>query len=95
MPEVWRDETTRTVSGGRAASAWPGDTVSDVSARISEKVEVQGRVQSLAAQCAASLEGHPDHRVALMLAYLLGWESRTAEEIRLTKAAVTQAEQER
>jgi hypothetical protein len=30
-----------------------------------------------------------------MLAYLLGWESRTAEEIRLTKAAVTQAEQER
>src|ERR1051326_2659399 len=95
MPEVWRDETTRTVSGGRAASAWPGDTVSDVSARISEKVEVKGRVQSLAAQCAASLEGHPDHRVALMLAYLLGWESRTAEEIRLTQAAIAKAENER
>src|ERR1043165_294461 len=95
VPEVWRDETTRTVSGGRAASAWPGDTVSDVSARISGKVEVQGRVQSLAAQCAAGLQGHPDHRVALVLAYLLGWESRTAEEIRLAKAAVTQAEQER
>ena len=60
--------------------------MSDVSARISKKVEDQGRLQSLAAQCAASLEGHPKPNVALMLAFLLGWEARAAEEIARARA---------
>lgn len=68
--------------------------MSDVSKRISPDVETQGRIQSLAAQCAASLQGHPDQRVALMLAFMLGWESRTAEEIRNAKAKLS-AEQKR
>ena len=70
----------------------PRNPVSIVSARISPKVATQGRVQSLAAQCAASLEGHSDHRVAIMLAFLLGWESRAAEALREARGELTVAQ---
>jgi hypothetical protein len=95
VPEMWGRETARALPDRSSIATWTGDTVSDVSARITKDVALQGRVQSLAAQCAASLEGHPNQRVAFMLAFMLGWESRAAEEIKRTREQLEAAEQTR
>jgi hypothetical protein len=65
--------------------------VSIVSALRVEEVEAQGRLQSAAAACAARLAGEPDQRVALMLAFLAGYQAHQQKELADAKAALERA----
>lgn len=95
VPQVLRGPPIGIIPDRQTPRYREGDTVSQVSKRISESVALQGRLQSAAAQCAAHLERVEPHSVALMFAYLLGWESRSLEELDGVKTRLVEEEQKR
>lgn len=85
-----RGQTTRPLSAGQAPPPRPPATVPPVSVSSNASVEAAGRLQSLAAQYAARATGGrsaatpgtaPVGEVALMLAWLAGYEAATQKAV--------------
>ena len=78
--------------------------MSELSARISKDVAVQGRLQSLAAKCAERLAARYESTAgarairelapSLMLAWLEGYAAHVDDELATTRAEVAAAESE-